>query len=157
MKLFALVALCVSAISLCFVLYTLALPHLAKFRPFEDWTFYDLGLYGAYPVQVFTSVTLQSPRVNVIRCDDRCDPGLTFLTPRGISNSAPGPTILDAVGNLVWTEPKWGETTDLKVQQYQGRDYLTFWAGDADQGRGKGFYYMVRVSLWLDLLKSHIA
>lgn len=55
--------------------------------------------------------------------------------------------MLDARGNLVWKETKFGQAMNLQVQKYQGNDYLTFWSGT---GRGgvdsNGSYYLVRAS-----------
>lgn len=68
---------------------------------------------------------------------------MTFLTPRGLSVSTPGPVILDAEGKLIWMEQKWGMSTDLQVQLYQGNAYLTFWAGIDKVSLGNGSYYMV--------------
>lgn len=57
--------------------------------------------------------------------------------------------ILDGDGNLVWTDhfsnKFGGQAYDLRVQNYRGEEYLTFWLGDDRvRGHGAGHYYMVR-------------
>jgi hypothetical protein len=138
-----LVALFITCLALASVICLFAIPHLAKFRPHWNSSWYDLGLYGAYPTQSYFSFDLLSPRVEILQWDARCDQRMTFLTPRGLSVTTPGPVVLDARGNLVWMEQKWGITTNLQVQQYHGNSYLTFWAGIDEVPRGKGSYYMV--------------
>ncbi|KAI9736277.1 MAG: hypothetical protein M1834_001163 [Cirrosporium novae-zelandiae] len=126
----------------------LALSTFLVFANCKQWydLWYDLGLYGAYPWQTYDSVDLVSPQLNVLQWDDRCDDRYTLLTPRGISVPAPGPMIIDAKGNLVWMEKRFGEAMDLKIQNYKGEDYLTFWAGKDDGTHGRGYYYMLNSS-----------
>lgn len=117
---------------------------------------YDWGWYGAYPRTSYDSFGAQSPLVNIVRQDERCDDGLIFFEPRGQYVETPGPVITDNDGNLVWTETRWGQAMDLKVQRYKGKDYITFWRG-TDRGGfagGEGSYIMVRPWLlcgWLDV------
>lgn len=77
-------------------------------------------------------------------------PGATnvwaFLTPLGLPVPTPRPMILDAKGNLIWMEQRWGISTDLLAQHYQGNAYLTFWAGIDAVSLGNGSYYMVSCS-----------
>ena len=112
----------------------------------------DNGTYGSYPVRTFeTEEELAAPRVNWVQWSPECDDGRSYLiSPRGGSLNKPGPMILDADGELVWTKhfdnDFGGQAYDFKVQQYQGRDYLTFWLGDDSvRGHGTGVYYMVSV------------
>lgn len=120
-----------------------ALPLLAQARSWNS-LLYDMGLYGVYPQQSYVSFDLLSPRLNVELWDPRCSQVYTLLTPRGKSVSTPGPVLLDAAGNLVWMEKRFGEVMDMKVQRYQGEDYLTFWKGVDDGTHGHGSYLMVR-------------
>ena len=143
MRLLNLLAFFISFLVLFSVVYIFAIPHLAKFRPHWNSSWYDLGLYGAYPTQSYFSFDLVSPRVEILQWDARCDQRLTFLTPRGLSVPTPGPMILDAKENLIWMEQRWGMSTDLQVQHYQGNAYLTFWAGIDEVSLGRGSYYMV--------------
>ena len=109
----------------------------------------DSGRHGSYPVHEFISTRLRAPQVNFLQWHPECDDGLYyFLTPRGWKVSDPGPMILDAAGNLIWSkhfDNKFGgQAYDLKVQKYLGEDYLTFWLGDDTiRGHGAGSYYMV--------------
>ena len=56
----------------------------------------------------------------------------------------PGPVIMDARGELVWMEDKFGQAMDFKMQHYKGQDYLTFWTGSDSGTFGSGVYNMVR-------------
>lgn len=143
MRLLNLIARFITFLALVCVAYIFAIPHLAKFRPHWNASWYDLGLYGAYPTQSYFSFNLSSPRVEILPWNAQCDQRMTFLTPRGLSVPTPGPMILDARGNLIWTERKWGMSTDLQVQRYRDNDYLTFWAGVDKVSLGNGSYYMV--------------
>ncbi|PYH92106.1 arylsulfotransferase [Aspergillus ellipticus CBS 707.79] len=107
---------------------------------------YELGFLGANPTLKYESFDQDSPEVNVMRWDPRCEEGYVFLSPRGHSYAEPGPLVYDSQGDLVWIERDFGEIMDLKVQSYRGEDYLTFWAGDDDGTRGTGQYYMLNSS-----------
>ncbi|KAI2887513.1 hypothetical protein CBS63078_4526 [Aspergillus niger] len=107
---------------------------------------YDLGFLGPHPTLKYESFDQESPEVNVLRWDPRCEEGYVFLSPRGHSYPDPGPLVYDNQGNLVWIEREFGQIMDLKVQHYMGEDYLTFWAGDDDGTRGLGQYYMLNSS-----------
>lgn len=65
---------------------------------------------------------------------------------------SPGPMILDADGELVWMEDRWGQAMDFRVQEYEGRDYLTFWRGVDSGTHGLGTYLMVGWGSGVDLL-----
>lgn len=110
----------------------------------------DNGSLGNYPIRTYaTAENITSPQTNFVTWTDQCDDGrLYMITPRGHSLSNPGPMILDPHGELVWANhfdnQFGGQAYDLKVQTYQGDDYLTFWLGDdAVRGHGAGFYHMV--------------
>ncbi|RAH44325.1 arylsulfotransferase family protein [Aspergillus brunneoviolaceus CBS 621.78] len=107
---------------------------------------YELGLFGPHPTLSYESVGMKSPEVYVKQWHPDCEEGYVFLSPRGHSYPEPGPLVYDHRGNLVWMERAFGEVMDLKVQQYQGQDYLTFWAGEYDGTRGMGQYYMLNAS-----------
>lgn len=104
---------------------------------------YEWGLYGAYPRRSYQSFPSASPWVNIVQASDRCDAGYTFIEPRGESVPTPGPIVLDNEGNLVWMETKYGQAMDLKVQNFKGNPYMTFWHGDDSGWFGKGYYLML--------------
>jgi hypothetical protein len=116
----------------------------ADTEPFFASETYDQGDFGRWPQQSYHSSSLIGPILNYIRHDERCDDGqYTMITPRGASIESPGPMIIDQNGSLIWTK-YYGPTYDLKVQEYNGEKYLTFWVGDdAVVGHGSGSYYMV--------------
>lgn len=120
---------------------------------------YDWGWYGAYPRTSYESFGAQSPLVNIVKKDDRCDDGLIFFEPRGAYVETPGPVVTDTDGNLIWTETRWGQAMDLKVQRYKGKDYITFWVG-TDRGGfagGQGSYIMVRSFVFNSQLTGWLA
>ncbi|KYK60239.1 hypothetical protein DCS_01376 [Drechmeria coniospora] len=111
---------------------------------FEASPWFDWGWHGAYPRQSYRSFGAQSPKPNLLRRSDECDgSGLVFVEPRGVYVEAPGPVILDNDGNLVWTETRWGQAVDLKVQRYRNHDYITFWHGTEGAPNADGGYVML--------------
>lgn len=108
---------------------------------------YDRGLFGIYPRQWYKSFKQGAPLLNFLQWDDRCDTGMTFMAPRGVMVYHPGPVIMDAKGELVWMEDKYGQAMDFKMQHYKGQDYLTFW-----RGKDGGNYGIVRITSPISLL-----
>lgn len=104
---------------------------------------YDWGLLGLVPRQSYKSFQLKPPRWNHVQWDKRCDDGYTFISPRGHMVPRPGPIIMDAQGELVWMEDKYGQAMDFKVQRYKDNEYLTFWTGTDSGTFGTGSYVMV--------------
>jgi len=119
------------------------LPIIGWFIPSLQTQFYDLGVYDAHPTENYVSFNLTSPLFNHLKWDEQCDDGLILLTPRGSSVKPPGPLIVDASGRLVWTSAEFGSVTNLKVQEYKGQNFLTFWSGKQDTTFGDGIYHMV--------------
>lgn len=132
-----------------------------QFRPYDVAA--DNGEGGFYPVWSFVSEPdlTNAPMINWPQWSSRCDDGrLNFITPRGDSVSQPGPMILDGKGDLVWFQffdnDFGGQAYDLKVQRYQGQNYLTFWLGnDLVSGHGAGIYYMVSFSMHAAFCAHH--
>lgn len=129
--------------SLFYLLYTFVVPQILRFRFRGDLSWYDLGLHGFSPSRTYVSFRYTSPVVEISQYGSGCNPGLTFIAPRGDSIPHPGPMILDARGDLVWMKHNLNDTQDFKVQRYRGRDYLTYWEGEDVDGRGRGTWYMV--------------
>ncbi|RYP29245.1 hypothetical protein DL767_006844 [Monosporascus sp. MG133] len=90
---------------------------------------YDWGFYGLHPKTWYRSFKQPSPLLNFRVWDDRCDDRYYLLSPRGTILSKPRPLIVDGRGNLVWTSDRYAETTVVQVHTYNGKEYLTFWAG----------------------------
>ncbi|KAJ4327521.1 hypothetical protein N0V84_002049 [Fusarium piperis] len=111
-------------------------------------SWFDWGWYGAYPHSSYESFGAQSPWPLVVKTNDRCDSGYIFAETRGFYVDAPGPVILDNAGNLVWMETLWGEAMDVKVQRFNGKDYITFWHGTDNGTFGEG-YYLMKTKTWL--------
>ncbi|EPE04018.1 hypothetical protein F503_04866 [Ophiostoma piceae UAMH 11346] len=112
-------------------------------------SWYDWGWYGIHPEQHFTSFGASPPRPFILQHDAQCsttedeNSRYTFVSPRGLAFKAPGPIIYDGQGNLVWMDTQYGEAMDLKVQHYNGQDYITFWHGSDNGTFGEGQYYMI--------------
>ncbi|TKA34244.1 hypothetical protein B0A50_00224 [Salinomyces thailandicus] len=113
----------------------------------------DNGTYGYYPRRTFATFDeIAEPRTNFVQWSEKCDDGLLyFLTPRGYTLPKPGPIILDRYGEMIWahhfSNKFGGQAYDLKVQEYKGEQYLTFWLGDDRvRGHGSGSYYMLNSS-----------
>jgi hypothetical protein len=114
-------------------------------QPYIDNSYlYDWGWHGTFPRSSYKSFGAESPKPNLLRTDERCYDGYTFIEPRGQYVEAPGPIIIDNTGNLVWMQTKWGQAMDVKVQAYNGKDYITFWHGTDNGTFGEGYYMMVR-------------
>jgi hypothetical protein len=122
------------------------LPVVGWIFPSLETTFFDLAVYGGYPQRTYVSHNLTSPDLQQVKWDDKCDNGFIFISPQGKSVEHPGPMILDARGNLVWQTDQYGQAMNLKVQEYKGEKYLTFWAGLRGSSYGYGNYYMVSTS-----------
>ncbi|KAG9858736.1 hypothetical protein KCU77_g5043, partial [Aureobasidium melanogenum] len=107
-------------------------------------TIYDLGLLGRYPQQSFKSSPLRPPYMNTVQWDERCAQGYTLLSLRGSMVPSPAGVMLDGHGDLIWMDESFGPyVMNLKVQEYRGEQYITFWSGDIDFGFGLGTYYML--------------
>lgn len=128
-------------------LLALTLSILPSFtRAYTQDAAYDAGSYGHTPTRTYISTDITSPQLNILKHDPACEDGLyTFFTPRGNSGYAnPGAAILDDKGELVWYVGGYDQIYNLMAQEWNGKQYLTFWAGnDAVGGHGAGFYYMV--------------
>ncbi|GAB1734346.1 hypothetical protein NU195Hw_g7656t1 [Hortaea werneckii] len=139
----------VTLLSLGAVLLALAIlqhvlvPVLVWVAPALERPFYDLGFFGPYPTQDYVSFNLSSPRASIVEWDESCDDGFVFLDPNGPSVDHRGPLIVDAKGRLVWTSDAFETTTNLKLQEYEGAEYLTFWSGHKAKTMGTGLYYMM--------------
>ncbi|KAI0476261.1 Arylsulfotransferase-domain-containing protein [Xylariaceae sp. FL0804] len=114
---------------------------------FQSRYLYDLGYYGFWPQTQYKSFPLKSPLLNFPQWDEaQCgDDGLYTIGLKGKLVNSPGPMIIDSRGDLVWADDRYGTVTDLKVQEYRGKLYLTFWASPdgSHDGFGRGSYYML--------------
>ena len=115
----------------------------------DDGEAYELA-YGYYPYRTYQSFDLISPQIRKLVDSPACDDGLyTFLTPRGFSIWDPGNAILDNNGDLIWAKSTGGQAYDLRVQNFNGKQYLSYWAGDDRvRGHGMGDYFMVGTYLY---------
>jgi hypothetical protein len=74
---------------------------------------------------------LRPPVVTVTASSPADAPGDEFEAPYGGAGQA-GPMILDPSGGLVWFKalPRYTSATNFKVQEYAGKQVLTWWQGD---------------------------
>ena len=88
----------------------------------------------------YSAPSLVAPVLDVTVHSPLSAPGDIFTAPdAGLGPS--GPTIFDEAGNLVWFDslPSGVESTNLQVQQYDGKPVLTWWQGYIPpQGFGEG-------------------
>jgi hypothetical protein len=83
---------------------------------------------------------LHVPRVTVGTSSPLQSPGYIFAAPYS-GPGQDGPMIFESSGNLVWFDPlpPGVESTNLQVQQYEGKPVLTWWQGYIPpQGFGQG-------------------
>jgi len=83
---------------------------------------------------------LEPPLVTVTARSSQTAPGLLFANPYNGPGPS-GPMIFDEAGNLVWFDslPAGTESTNLQVQQLDGKPVLTWWQGYIPpQGFGQG-------------------
>lgn len=110
-----------------------------------DWDAYERGELGAHPQVRFRSTEMTAPLVHVEHDHPNCDRSeyvaLSYGTETDAGNKA---MLLDSNGDLVWSHSERGNIHNVQVQQYKGRDYITFWVGDDDFfGHGHGYFKMV--------------
>lgn len=98
---------------------------------------------AAWPYSTYKSVDFQPPKLKVNRTGP-IDSDFIFISPRGrVQPAGQAPLIYDLDGNLVYEGPK-GPSANFKVQQLNGVDVVTFWAGDiSDMGFGFGSIHIL--------------
>ncbi|KAI4718167.1 hypothetical protein E4T48_05608 [Aureobasidium sp. EXF-10727] len=100
--------------------------------------------FGSYPYKGFQSSDLVAPVLRRPNDSPEChDDNYIFLSPRGYQVPHPSVTIMDNDGELVWQHNVEGQGYNLKVQELNGEQVLTFWVGDDGiGGHGEGDYYV---------------
>lgn len=132
-----------SLLATLYLVHQLVLPVIAFLIPSLDPTFFDIGVFGAFPLEQYNSFHLGGPRARQLRWHPSCEAGLVLLTPNGPSVPRSGPMILDSNGKLVWMSDDFGAAANLKVQSYKGQDFLTLWSGEKAATSGKGVYFLL--------------
>lgn len=140
----SLVIVLIALVSVIF--HQLVLPIVGVLIPASVPGLYDFGVYGAYPTRPHITSDLSSPDISVVAWDESCEKGYVLVSPFGAAVPDGGPVILDSRGDLVWAATGFNIVMNLKVQEYHGEHYLTFWAGHKEGGIGIGDYYMLNAS-----------
>jgi hypothetical protein len=97
------------------------------------------ALAGEHVSSYETRPDLRPVSVQVLKSEPGVAPGSIFLAPKRGPGQG-GPLIIGDDGEPIWFHPLPGgeRATDFRMQQYQGRNVLTWWQGKATGGRGEG-------------------
>ena len=129
---------------LVYLFFDMVVPALGRLELTSRTSWYDLGWYGVMPVRRYRSFDHSSPSLEFALRDARCSDENIIFAPRGLVVREPGGIILDHTGELIWRQGRVdGDTQDLRVQEYRGEKFLTFWVGEESDGQKKGVWYMV--------------
>ncbi|KAL1306508.1 hypothetical protein AAFC00_005203 [Neodothiora populina] len=108
---------------------------------------YQNQAYGLYPNQSYQSSNLSTPifQVNTAATDGASNNSHVFISPRGKAVGQSSPMIFNSNDlSLVWADPSYGQTFGVRVQDYNGKDYITFWRGVVKStGFGTGSCYLL--------------
>ncbi|KAJ1325392.1 Arylsulfotransferase (ASST) [Microdochium nivale] len=98
----------------------------------SDAADYNKGVYGDRPSQSFFSSSVRAPRILVNLYDRaKCEPATHIFTGIDLDGQKRSPLILRADDlSMVYGDPAWAGGTDLRLQQFNGSMYLTFFSGD---------------------------
>ncbi len=89
---------------------------------------------------------LRAPRIDVTTGPGAPAPGLICVTPSG-------PLLVDDAGHPVWIHPVPHAASNLRVQQFQGQQVLTWWQGEvAPYGVGVSGEYVIMDGSYRQLL-----
>ncbi|KAF2098297.1 hypothetical protein NA57DRAFT_77086 [Rhizodiscina lignyota] len=134
--------------------------------PYADNPGYEKGAFGPYPNQTFVSnPNVTAPVFNIITpaANGVANADYLFLGPKGDPVKRQRPTIVNATDlSIMWADTGniTGEPLDVRVQSYNGKDYITFFSGsDGGSGYGGGYYYMLddKYSLAYNLSAQNIS
>ncbi|OQE26421.1 hypothetical protein PENSTE_c005G10404 [Penicillium steckii] len=98
---------------------------------------------AAWDYSTYNSMDFQPPTL-VVNKTGTTEPGFIFVGPRGgVQPAGQAALIYDDEGNLVYEGPE-EVTANFMIQQLNGSDVLTFWAGDMmDIGYGYGTVHIL--------------
>ncbi|KEY68357.1 hypothetical protein S7711_01135 [Stachybotrys chartarum IBT 7711] len=136
----------IAALVAVFLFVHFVVPTLQKLDFHSGLTYYDIGLKGFMPSRSYHSFSMVSPDVEFLVYDEeRCNQDYFVMAPRGPAITNAGGVIMDRKGELIWRQDQLieQETQDLRVQEYRGEKFLTFWVGVEAEGFKKGVWYMM--------------
>lgn len=141
-------AIRLALLALALYLLSYSCQQLGRLDLSTDLTWFDLGWYGFMPTRSYRSTRLTSPDLEFLARDARCSRDFYVFAPRGPAVGEKGGVILDHAGELVWRQAGFdGDTQDLRVQEYRGEKFLTFWVGTERDSQKKGVWYMVSIAI----------
>jgi len=113
-----------------------------------DYENYNNGTYGALPNRTYISSILESPiwQVNTWKPEMIDHNARHVIMSFAEAGEMSGPKIFSAKDlSLVYSFPTDEDTSNAMIQQYNGEDYLTYWAGtgSAATGDGQGSCYFL--------------
>jgi hypothetical protein len=119
----------------------IAIAALADHPVVNDYAAYQSGEYGASPRQTYFSSNITSPifnyntwRKDLMRSDAS---NHIFMT---LDYTGAGPYIFrDDDLSLVYADPSYDYAMNARVQEFEGKRYLTFWHGAKNRGDSQGF------------------
>lgn len=113
----------------------------------DAWSHYESGEMGQYPQVTYKSTRVTTPQVHVIKWNSSCDiQNHVFISPHAGKTQDNKILMYDTKGDLVWYQQEKGSVHNVQVQQYKGKDYITYWVGDDENQfweHGAGYYKMV--------------
>lgn len=106
--------------------------------------------FGLYPNQSYESTNLTSPvfQINTPAANSVSNNSHVFISPRGTAVGQISPMIFNSTDlSLVWSGSQYGTTFGVRVQEFNGSDYVTFWRGTVkSSGYGTGSCLMLNSS-----------
>lgn len=105
----------------------LGIPNLRRLHLRVGLSSFDYGFHGFYPTRHYHSFGYDSPAVEIAKWDAQCSDDYVFIEPHGDAVRNPASMILDSRGNLVWRMIYPTGARDIRVQEYRGDKYLTYW------------------------------
>lgn len=130
--------------------YCLSLPlkvHSQQEEETDPWSEYERGELGQYPQVTYKTTRLSTPQIHTLKSSASCDTeNHVLISPHAGKTEDNKIMMLDSKGNLVWFLQEKGSVHNVQVQQYKGKDFITYWIGDDENQfwkHGAGYYKMV--------------
>lgn len=104
-----------------------------------DYDAYNNAEFGKIPVHSYVTNNDRTPLLQVNDWDKNRTDSASHIFLRHSDDGDESPLILSAEDlSVVYVNRSYDNVLDVRIQQNDGEDYLTFWAGDIDVGWGRG-------------------